>query len=346
MNLNLPGREHAPYTDKEREAINMRKITCIFLAMMLLCTIAWAFAAAEPAVEQPELPELPEGVVPVTWEVTPEHLMIQTDEAREFYEQIRAGNYPTMEELRVHPVVLQLDALSAYYKAMYGNTVDINTPEREQMRQEKKKWFLTLGSARTDSIDENGRHHYVYDGELKKEYKMELVLGLPASGKSTMIVDPDSEEMGAFVLDPDVIKAELPEYIESHGAAADSIHFEGMKIFDDSLEAFTTGDMKGTNVILPIVGTDLNELMEKYIKPFEAAGYHVKVKFREAEQNEAAARVVMRELAGGQLIHSKVAFDFGAGVADVYDELKDMLNSDGEPYGYTEEEEEDLAPAA
>jgi hypothetical protein len=33
-------------------------------------------------------------------------------------------------------------------------------------------------------------------------------------------------------------------------------------------------------------------------------------------------------------------------VADVYDELKDMLNSDGEPYGYTEEEEEELAPAA
>ncbi len=40
--------------------------------MMLLCTMAWAFAAAEPAVEQPELPELPEGVVPVTWEVTPD----------------------------------------------------------------------------------------------------------------------------------------------------------------------------------------------------------------------------------------------------------------------------------
>ena len=62
-------------------------------------------------------------------------------------------------------------------------------------------------------------------------------------------------------------------------------------------------------------------------KPFEEAGYNVKVKFREAKPNEAAARVVMRELEGGQLINSKVAFDFGAGVVDVYEELKDMVTN-------------------
>ena len=115
-------------------------------------------------------------------------------------------------------------------------------------------------------------------------------------------------------------------------------------IFDEAIKVFLAGDMKGTNAVLPIVGTDLDELMEKYIKPFEEAGYNVKVKFREAEPNEAAARVVMRELEGGQLINSAVAFNFGAGVADVYEELKDMINSYGEPYGY--EEEEELVPAA
>jgi len=254
------------------------------------------------------------------------------------------SDYPTMEELKANPVVAQLDALSAYYKAMYGNTVEINTPERDALRQEKKEWFLTLGSARTDSIDENGRHHYVYDGPMQKKYRMEIVLGLPASGKSRFIVDPDSEEMGAFVLDPDVIKEQLPEYVETHGAAADAIHFEGMKIFNDSLEAFLTGDMQGVNVILPIVSTNLEELLETYIRPFEAAGYHVKVKFREAKANEAAARVVMRELAGGQLINSNVAFNFSQGVNEVYDELSVMINTDGEPYGV--ETEEELAPAA
>ena len=293
----------------------------------------------EEAAEEPALPELPEGVVPVTWEVSPEHLMIETDEARELYEQIVAGDYPTMEELRAHPVVRQLDALSAYYKALYGNTADIDTPEREALREEIKDWFLTLGSARTESVDENGKRHYAYDGPLNRDFQMELVLGLPASGKSTMIADPDSEAMGAFILDPDVIKAELPEYKQSHGAGADAVHFEGMSIYQQAIDAFLTGDMKGVNIVLPIVGGDLDEMLQEYVLPFEAAGYNVKVKCREAKENEAAARVVMRELAGGQLINSAVAFNFGDGPENVYNELKDMINANGEPYGFEEEEE-------
>ncbi len=290
------------------------------------------------------LAALPEGVVPVTWEVTPEHLMIETDEARAFYERIVAGDYPTMEELKADPVVIGLDALSAYYKAMYGNTADIDTPEREQLREDLKNWFLTLGSARTESVDENGKHHYVYDGPLNRDFKMELVLGLPASGKSTMIADPDSEAMGAFILDPDVIKAQIPEYIESQGAAADAIHFEGMAIFQRAIDAFLTGDMKGVNIILPIVGSDFDEMMQQYVLPFEAAGYDVRARFRYAKENEAAARVVMRELAGGQLINSAVAFNFGDGPGNVYNQMKDLINAKGEPYGI--EDVEALEPAA
>ena len=98
------------------------------------------------------------------------------------------------------------------------------------------------------------------------------------------------------------------------------------------------------NAILPIVSSDLDDLMETYIRPFEAAGYNVKAKFKDAEPNEAAARVVMRELRGGQLINSAVAFSFGYGPEEVYNELASMINSNGEPYGY--DVEEALAPAA
>ena len=318
----------------------MKHFITFVLTLSLLCACSVCLAE-----DQAALPELPEGVRPVTWEVSPDHLMIETDEARALYERIVAQDYPTLEELRAHPVVAQLDALSAYYKAVYGNTAEIETPEREQLRQETLEWFLTLGSARTESIDENGRHHYVYDGPLNRDFRMELVLGLPASGKSTYVADPHSEAMGAFLFDPDVIKAELPEYKESHGAAADAIHFEGMMIFDRAIEAFTTGDMKGVNIVLPIVGTNLDELMDTYIRPFEEAGYTVKVIFCEAKENEAAARVVMRELAGGQLINSAVAFNFGDGPENVYLELAEMTSPSGEPY-VDDTEEEELAPAA
>ena len=306
-------------------------------------TIAETPEAVETPDDTAQVP-IPEGVVPVTWEVSRDHLMIEGEEARALYERIVADDYPSMEELKANPVVAQLDALAAYYKQLYGNTADIDTPEREQLRQDMKEWFLSIGSARTESIDENGRHHYVYDGPLQADYEMELVLGLPASGKSTTIVDPDSEAMGAFIMDCDTIKAELPEYKESHGAGADAVHFEGYYIMLDAIDEFLTGDMVGTNVIIPIVSTNLEELLENYVYPFEKAGYRVKVKFCPAEPHEAAARVIMRELAGGQLINSAIAFGFGPAVEEVYQELAEMINSYGEPYGYDVEEE--MLPAA
>ena len=323
-----------------------RFLTLLLALALMMTGFCIAETAATESATQAGDPAslLPEGVAPVTWEVSADHLMIEGEEARALYERIVANDYPTMEELKADPVVAQLDALSAYYKALYGNTAEIDTPERDALRKEIMTWFLTLGSARTDHLDEDGYPVYVYDGPLKSEYQFELVLGLPASGKSSRIVDPDSEAMGAFILDPDVIKAELPEYKESHGAGADAIHFEGMNIFNEAIKAFTEGDMKGVNAILPIVSSDLDDLMETYIRPFEAAGYNVKVKFKDAEPNEAAARVVMRELRGGQLINSAVAFSFGYGPEEVYNELASMINSNGEPYGY--DVEEALAPAA
>lgn len=309
-----------------------------FLSFVLMLVLMLTAAAAE----------VPDGVVPVTWEVSPEHLMIDTPEARELYDRIKAGDYPSMEELKAHPVVQQLDALSDYYYSLYGNTAEINTQERDELREQLADWFLTLGSARTESIDESGKHHYVYDGPLKKEYKMLLVLGLPASGKSTMVSDPRSEEMGAFILDVDVIKGAIPEYVESHGAAAGSVHAEGMMIFADAVEEFLNSDLAGTNVILPIVGTSTEEMLENWIRPFEEAGYNVKVTFRPAKENEAAARVVMRELAGGQLIHSSIAFNFGEGPENVYRELIEMTNAQGKSYAEEEAPDGDAAlePAA
>lgn len=326
-------------TNKMTNPLRVRRLLALLIAAcMALAGMAFAEEDAAAA--------LPEGVVPVTWEVTPEHPMIDTDEARALYQQIAAGDYPTMEELLANPVVAQLDALSGYYKSIYGNTAEIDTPERAQLREELEAEFLSHGSARTESVDENGKHHYVYDGPLNRDFQMELVLGLPASGKSTRVADPDSEAMGAFVLDVDMIKERIPEYVESHGAGADAVHFEGMAIFQQAIDAFLTGDMKGVNIVLPIVGGDLDEMLQEFVLPFEAAGYNVKVRFVPAKENEAAARVVMRELGGGQLINSAVAFNFGDGPENVYNALKDMINANGEPYGFAEDGAEALEPAA
>ena len=90
-------------------------------------------------------------------------------------------------------------------------------------------------------------------------------------------------------------------------------------------------------MILPVVSQDLDDLLENFVRPFEEAGYVVRVKFREAKPNEAAARVVARELSGGQLINSFVVFMYDDRVEETYEELAEMTNSAGEPYGYEEE---------
>ena len=106
-----------------------KMIACLMMSVvMAAATAAHVFAEAaeqEEAEAEPEEETVEEEtdeaeteaaedaveVVPVVWEPSPEHPIIDTDEARELYASIKAGEYPTMEELMANPVVGQLDAL-------------------------------------------------------------------------------------------------------------------------------------------------------------------------------------------------------------------------------------------
>ena len=136
-------------------------------------------------------------VVPVTWKPSPDNLIIQTEEARELYTRIKRNDYPSIEELKNSKVLAQIDELSEYYTAKYGFTHKIDTPERKELRKKILEDFLAIGSARFDV----NTKHYVYDGPLEKNFQLEIVTGLPASGKSTLASDPDSEKIKAFILD-------------------------------------------------------------------------------------------------------------------------------------------------
>ena len=280
--------------------------------------------------------DLPEGVVPLTWQPSAERLAIQTDEARQLYDRIRKPDYPKMKELKNSPVVAQLDALSAYYFKVYGNTADIDTQERQALREKVLQEFLSIGSARKISADNAKKVKYAFDGALKKNYQMTLVLGLPAVGKSTTYTNPNSEKSGAFILDCDVVKTLLPEYKESYGGASDAVHWESFNIMDKAMETFLTGEMKGTNIILPIVAVNLDELMSKYIKPFEAAGYDVRAVYIDAPENVSFARNIARQLDSGRVFRSAVAASFGDKPKKVYNRLKNMKNSNGKNYGVAE----------
>ncbi len=336
---------------------NMKMLAAAMTALMLLnacgaastqeaaTTAAATEAAAETTTAAAETTaaedtadyELPEGVVPVTWEPSEENLIIQSEEARALYDRIMAEDYPTVEELQESEVIQQIDALSAYYFAKYGETGDIDTEERRALREDIKKEFLAIGSARLTE-DSDGKESYVYDGDLNSDYWAELVLGLPASGKSTRVTDPDSAEMGAFIFDSDVIKTLIPEYQESYGLAADAVHTESKMIMESALSEFTEGRMKGVNLILPLIGSNLDKLMNTYITPLEDAGYTVHVKYCDSELNESLSRNLARELRTGRIINSAVVFSYGEKPKEVYEKLCTMTGKNGEPYVAAAEE--------
>lgn len=258
-------------------------------------------------------------------------LRVQSEEAQKLFNTLQEKNAPkpSLEELKEHPVVKELDEISRQCtKALGGFTSDIHTPEREELRKEIGERFLSLGSARVDpktgkTID--------FDGEIKKEFQAVIYTGLPAVGKSTA-VDPLSQEMGAFVFDNDTIKGMIPEFEATGGAAAGAVHEESSDIQKACLKEFLSGGSRnGDNIAYPTIG-DKPEKILKIAKQFEEAGYTVKVKCLNAPAEMSAGRVVARAIETGRIIDSEVVLGYGDKPTRAYEAIKEYDRANGTKY--------------
>lgn len=66
------------------------------------------------------------------------------------------------------------------------------------------------------------------NGAEKKERKAFIVIGLPASGKSSAVAEPLAQKYGALIIDSDEAKERLPEFTD--GLLADAVHEESSDI--------------------------------------------------------------------------------------------------------------------
>lgn len=80
-------------------------------------------------------------------------------------------------------------------------------PRRAKMQRGIIDAIKGLGSYSGDGPDGKPR----YDNPVRRGKQLHLLLGLPASGKST-IADKISEATGARILDSDMAKEMIPEY--------------------------------------------------------------------------------------------------------------------------------------
>lgn len=177
-------------------------------------------------------------------------------------------------------------------------TATIDTPERNELR------------------DMIVRETYG-EGAAKQEKRLDLVIGAPASGKSTLVEDL-AREHGSIVPDADAIKKQFPEYGLT-GEGSQLVHGESTVL---AAEVRRLARERGDNTILQMVGNDAEQI-KKNIKIYHDAGYDVHLHHVELPPEKAAARAVERYKNGGHFIDpAYILREVGIKPSQAYDIVK------------------------
>jgi predicted ABC-type ATPase len=195
----------------------------------------------------------------------------------------------------------------------------IQTEERKNLRKQIIEKRLSEGSY--TGVDENGND--VYNGSVEKGKRLDIVIGLPASGKSSAIVNPLSQSYKSAVIDSDVIKQMLPEYNDGWGASL--VHKESSSINSDLLREAMRSD---SNVVLPIVGAKTSSV-EHYINAAKKYGYQVHVHLNELPSGKSVGRLLKRYFKDGRFINPEHAAQYENKPTEVYKQIKSRGDIDG-----------------
>lgn len=195
----------------------------------------------------------------------------------------------------------------------------LNSAEREQLRNDILAERLQDGSF--THIDNDGND--VYNGSVEKGRRLDIVIGLPAAGKSTAIVNPLSQYYKSVVIDSDIVKGMLPEYDGGWGASL--VHEESSDInallYKEELRI-------GNNIVLPIVGGKVSSV-EKYIDLAKERDYSVHLHLNELSSGKALGRNLRRYFNTGRFIDPAIAGKYGDAPTQVYEEMKARSDIDG-----------------
>ena len=125
------------------------------------------------------------------------------------------------------------------------------------------------------------------DGAKTKNNEAWIILGPPASGKSSL-ADPIADENGALIVDSDIVKEKLPEF--DGGSGANLVHDESKAINRDiQKRAVEAGD----NIILPLVGSKADKI-EKEVANLKKNGYTVHVRLVDLPVEKTLRRSISR----------------------------------------------------
>jgi predicted ABC-type ATPase len=197
------------------------------------------------------------------------------------------------------------------------STMKIDTAERERMRAE---WVTQLyangGFADLADAERVTGLRRAAVGALRQARRLDLVMGPPAAGKSSVYAEPLVAEHGAILADADEAKKLIPEF--EGGRNATCVHEESTVV---CLTLLRVAQARGDNVVAPVVGRTL-ESLHAVIDLFVAGGYEVHLHYNELPADEAARRAVLRFYDTGRFVDPAYVLSVGESPRQNFDILK------------------------
>ena len=211
-------------------------------------------------------------------------------------EWIRQNPFVYDNSKSVEENLARAEKMAQEYMDRYGETYHINTTERQEIRRDIIKKLYG-------------------DGAKNKNSEAFLIIGLPASGKST-IAKPIIKANGALKIDSDDVKEQLPEF--SNGLLARAVHAESSAVAE---ELFRMAISHGDNIVFLLVGKTEGTLREK-INTLKEAGYKVHLIYLELPLEEAIRRGKIRFKDKGRLVPIDYIRSVGLHPKRNYDKIK------------------------
>lgn len=231
--------------------------------------------------------------------------------------KLESGKPISVEEYRNIPEIAD-----AKGRVATGSSDEIPDSIRGPHRKEVTEKMMSYGSAEVKVID--GKEKVVYTGIVNKNRRADIILGLPASGKSSALVDPISFKYKSKLIDSDEAKKMLDGYDDGWGSGY--VHDESSDIIDYVLaDAINNGE----NIVIPKVGGKYKSI-DKLRNQLKEEGYSVHIHLVEVNPNKAAGRNLKRFATTGRFVDLEVtSFKYGNKPTEVYEQLVKEGNIDG-----------------
>lgn len=206
------------------------------------------------------------------------------------------------EEVSIHEI-------NATKEIQYCRSIADNGKEtylldgREDKQKQVLQYMESIGSA-SGYFDENGK--MIYDGDIRQDRRLDIVIGFIGAGKSSALTDVISQEFHSKVIDNDMAKAQFVEYQDGLGARL--VHEEAQMICD---KAFAESLKRGENIVMPKVGSNVNKLLQNTIAKAKVMyGYEVNVHFMDLDREKALGRVLSRLISDGRFLDPELIYKY------------------------------------